>query len=280
MCKTLSAWLLLSSATVALADDAPMVTISAATLNEQGFLVHKVDSPYQAGTTRIKVLLPDRMTPGREYSVLYVLPVEAGEGTRWGDGLTEVQRADLHNKHNLICAAPTFSHLPWYADHPSDPAIRQETYFTKVVVPFIEQTYPARRQAAGRLLLGFSKSGWGAFSLLLRRPEQFGKAAAWDAPLMMARPNKYGMGPIFGDQATFETYRLSALLVGQAKHLRKHKRLALLGYGNFRSHHQQAHALMKEQQILHDYRDGPQRQHHWNSGWLSEAVELLIATEK
>ena len=39
-------------------------------------------------------------------------------------------------KHKAIFVAPTFSHLPWYADHPSDASIRQETYFLKVVVPF------------------------------------------------------------------------------------------------------------------------------------------------
>lgn len=27
--------------------------------------------------------------------------------------------------------------------------------------------------------------------------------------------------------------------------------------------------------IRHEYRDGPQRRHHFNSGWLEEAVCLL-----
>ena len=90
--------------------------------------------------------------------------------------------------------APTFSHLPWYADHPTDPDIRQESYLLEVVIPFIEANYPARADRRGRLLLGFSKSGWGAYSLLLRHPDVFGKAAAWDAPLMMSEPGKYGSG--------------------------------------------------------------------------------------
>ena len=46
---------------------------------------------------------------------------------------------------------PTFSDLPWYADHPTNPLIRQETYFLKVVLPFIEKTYPARSDAGGPL---------------------------------------------------------------------------------------------------------------------------------
>ncbi len=116
--------------------------------------------------------------------------------------MKEVKKLDLHNKIGVIFVVPTFSHLPWYADHPTKPEVRQETYFVKVVVPFIDKTYPVKAEAAGRLLLGFSKSGWGAWSLLLRHPDLFSKAAAWDAPLMMDKPGKYGSGDIFGAPTT------------------------------------------------------------------------------
>jgi hypothetical protein len=63
------------------------------------------------------------------------------------------------------------------------------------------------RTACGLLLLGFSKSGWGAlFSLLLRHPDVFGKAAAWDAPLVMDSPGRHGNGDIFGTPENFEKY--------------------------------------------------------------------------
>ena len=74
--------------------------------------------------------------------------------------------------------------------------------FSKVVVPFVEKSYPVPAKCDSRLLLGFSKSGWGAWSLLLRHPDVFGRAAAWDAPLMMDRFGKYGTSPIFGSQKT------------------------------------------------------------------------------
>jgi enterochelin esterase-like enzyme len=176
-----------------------------------------------------------------------------------------------------VFVAPTFSPLPWYADHPTKPEVRQETYFLKVVVPFIDKTYPVRAEAEGRLLLGFSKSGWGAWSLLLRRPDLFGKAAAWDAPLMMDKPGKYGSGDILGTPDNFEGYRVSKLLEDKADKFQKGKRLILLGYGNFRAEHEQAHALMDKLKVAHEYRDGPARKHDWHSGWVKEAVELLIA---
>lgn len=256
------------------ADDA--VTITAAKPDADGFLVHEVRSPYQAKTTRIRVLLPDKPVKGKKYPVVYVLPVEAGTESRYGDGLKEVQTLDLYNKLGLVFAAPTFSHLPWYADHPTKPEIRQESYFLKVVVPFIDKTYPVRVEADGRLLLGFSKSGWGAWSLLLRHPDQFGKAAAWDAPLMMDKPGKYGSGDIFGTADNFEGYRVSKLLEDKADRFQKGNRLILLGYGNFRAEHEQAHALMDKLKVAHEYRDGPARKHDWHSGWVKEAVERLV----
>ncbi|HET6574085.1 MAG TPA: alpha/beta hydrolase-fold protein [Fimbriiglobus sp.] len=253
------------------------VTISEAKNDDNGFLVHEVRSPFQAKTTQIRVLRPEKLEKGKQYPVVYVLPVEAGTESRYGDGLKEVKKLDLHNTLGAVFVAPTFSHLPWYADHPTDPEVRQDGYFLKVVVPFIDKTYPVQAEANGRLLLGFSKSGWGAWSLLLRHPDRFGKAAAWDAPLMMDKPGKYGSGDIFGTDANFEGYRVGKLLEGKADKLQKGKRLILLGYGNFRAEHQKAHALMDKLKVAHEYRDGPARKHDWHSGWVKEAVELLVA---
>lgn len=262
--------------TPVLASD-PAESVSVAIPDGSGILVHQVQSPYQAGTTEIRVLVPEKPEPKRPYHVLYVLPVEAGSGNAWGNAMLEVQKADLHGRHNLICVYPTFSHLPWYCDHPTDSGLRQETYLLKTVVPFVDRTYPTVADASGRLLVGFSKSGWGAFSLLLRHPKTFGRAAVWDAPLMVAKPNQYGMGPIFGHQQNFEKYRISSLLKESASLLNGETRFALLGFGNFREHHQSAHSLMEGLGISHVYRDGPKREHCWGSGWLGEAISILAA---
>jgi S-formylglutathione hydrolase FrmB len=250
----------------------PNVKISTAKTDTNGFLIHRVQSEYQAGETEIRVLMPDK--PAAKCRVLYVLPVEATNSVFWGEALGEIKKHDLHNQHGLICVYPTFSHLPWYVDHPTNPQIRQETYFLKVVVPFVEKNYPAGHEQDDRWLLGFSKSGWGAWTLLLRHPEVFGKAAAWDSPLMMEK-GLYGMANIAGTQENFENYQVKSLLRKAGANLGQGNRLILLGYGNFREPMQQAHELMDSLKIPHEYRDGPFRKHHWNTGWVSEAVELL-----
>lgn len=255
----------------------PKPNISEARRDENGFLSHAVECEFQAGQTEIKVLLPDQLDKNRRYSVLYVLPVEAGVGKQYGHGLLEVKKLDLHNKHGLICVMPTFSHLPWYADHPTDPRIRAESHFIRVVVPFIEKQYPANAASSGRLLVGFSKSGFGAFSLLLRHPDLFARAAAWDAPLNMDKPNRFGMADIYGTQENFEKYRIPKLLEDRAAMLQKEKRLALVGYASFEDHHRAIHELMERLKISHEYRADKKPKHSWDAGWLAEAVEFLVA---
>jgi len=269
----------------AAADERPdSIRLFPAKADDHGILTHRIESPFQTGPTEIRVLLPKaaramRGKLAKRWPVVYILPVEAGRASRYGDGLTEVQKHDLHNKHGAIFVAPTFSALPWYADHPSNDAVRQESHFLKAVLPLVEKHYPAKRERAGRLLVGFSKSGWGAWSLLLRHPKDFGRAAAWDAPLMMQRVGKYGNRPIFATQDNFDRYRPDRLLRRQAAELRGERRLILTGYGNFREHHQRAHELLEKLRIEHVFRDGPQRRHHFSSGWLPEAVELLFAAK-
>lgn len=89
-------------------------------------VVHELNSKRQSAVTSVRMLLPDRF-PGDDeprLPVVYVLPVEAGEGMRWGNSLAEVQKHDLQNRHHVVCVFPTFADLPWYADHPMNPQLQ------------------------------------------------------------------------------------------------------------------------------------------------------------
>ncbi|NQU11232.1 hypothetical protein HQ590_10605, partial [bacterium] len=196
----------------------------------------------------------------------------------YDDGLTVVRELGLHERHGLIVVAPSFADWPWYADHPTDPRRADESHLLRVVLPFVSAVCPAFGRSADPrpLLLGFSKSGWGAWTLILRHPELFGAAVAWDAPLMVDKPEPWEMPGAFGALENFNRYRVSTLLREQADVFRVGNRLGLFGYGNFREHHQQAHALLEDLKVPHDYTDGPERPHHWASGWVPDAVDALV----
>ena len=94
---------------------------------------------------------------------------------------------------------------------------------------------------------------------------------------MMERSGFYGSGPIFGTNENFRKYEIAGLLRVRARELQSSPRLISMGYDNFRGHLLQFHKLATELKVPHVHRDGPQRKHHWESGWLSEAGELLLA---
>jgi hypothetical protein len=249
--------------------------VAGPTTDANGFVVYSVRSPYQRTTTSVRVLLPSHYSPDAWYRVIYVLPCEAGNGTWYGDGLLTVKSAGLHETRNTIFVAPTFSDLPWYCDNASNSRIWQETYFRDVVVPMIEHLYPVTARPEGRLLMGFSKSGYGAWSMLLRNPGLFGRATAWDSPLAMTRP-RFGFAPILGSAQNFENYRISSLLGSAAPLLRDQPpRLFLSGYSYLRSHLRAIDRLMNRLGIPHVYDPGTFAWHRWGR-WVNRAVDYLL----
>ncbi|MEM7393745.1 MAG: alpha/beta hydrolase-fold protein, partial [Verrucomicrobiota bacterium] len=164
---------------------------------------HRVETEYQRGKQEIQVLLPDAYREDGSYRVLYVLPVEKGFRNRFGRGLLLLKEMDAHNRYDLIIVRMGFEKEPWYGDHAADPSVRQASYLKEFVAPFIEKKYAAQSSPEGRLLFGFSKSGWGAFSLILKYPDFFGYAAAWDAPLLFTK-FQFGMKSVYGTPEQLE----------------------------------------------------------------------------
>ncbi len=240
-----------------------------------------VSSHHQAHDLPLRVLLPDKLEEIVSPKVLYVLPTEPDIGVRTGDGLLTIEQQNLHNKYGLIVVAPSFSDWPWYANHPTNPEIQQETYFVEEIVPFIDGLYP--QASKKRLLLGYSKSGNGSYQLLLRHPDLFLAASIYDSPIMSNAAGQFEMADIYGDQNNFDKYSIPQLLRKQTDLFRdKPPRLALFGYCMFGGpnplhgpHIEEAHALMENLGIPHIYDDSTCREHRWDSGWLEPAVAAL-----
>jgi len=251
----------------------------------KGVWVFVVESQFQKGPNKVEVLLPERWNAGRSYRVLYVLPVQPGPPGPWGDGLQLVRELGAHDAHDLICVSPSFDSWPYYGSHATDPGIRHEDYIVKVVVPLIENRYRTPADPAGRLLLGFSKSGWGAMLLTLRNPDFFGYACSWDAPLMMSERNfgLYETASHFGTREWMSTYVPKVWASRSAEHFRDRKRLVVLGRNFFGTrwfhdlpHTSGFHRVLRRHGILHHYDNGIKVPHTWNHGWLAPAVDALM----
>lgn len=239
-------------------------------------ITHQLESPRQSAPTDVRVVLPKDLKPDEKLRVVYLLPVEGGRGNRFGDAIETALAMDAANKFHIAIVAPSFAALPWYADHPTDARLAQESYFLQDILPLVEAKHPVIAERRGRLLCGFSKSGWGAWSLLLRNSDVFERAASWDAPLLMDAPGKYGSGPIFGTPENFANYQITKLLEQRAGSVsdRSSARLILLGYGGFMDH-RPIHEQLDKLHVPHIYRDGPKTPHVWSPEWLEPALDAL-----
>lgn len=228
-----------------------------------GFLSHAVPEKDQDAMTQIMVLLPDKLEKSRRYPVLYVLQGSSDSGEFFGHPLREIKKHDLHNKLGLICVMPLRARENWYtvAVKPTPADLRGEKYLMDVVLPFVEEQYPAEPEANSRLLLGFSLSGVVAFSMVFRHPDVFGRAAAFDAPL-----DAPGFLQYLADDA-------------RVKAVTKETRLILIGYDVYRDYNKQVHEKLERLQVPHVYEDGPLRKHRWDSGWVEQAVRLLVSSK-
>ena len=159
----------------------------------------------------VKVLVPDTYDSGRAtpYKVCVVAPIEPTPGAGKADELQVIKTAGYHNTYDTIFVSysSTTNAYPWGGikndgkyDHgriiASLPAV-------------IAEHYNATTDRKETYLLGYSKGGWAAYSAILRNPDVFGYAAAWDAPWSdtYATLVAYGADISFGNEATFLLYQ-------------------------------------------------------------------------
>ena len=258
------------------------ITIQGPEKNDNGFSTFTLNSPYQGRPTEIEVLTPDVMEVGQRYPVLYLLPVNDGIMNIWGSGTVEARRNDIANKYHVICVSPEYDYTPWYGDNPTDPKLAQESYLLKAVIPMLEERFPVIPGKEGRILLGFSKSGFGALTIALRHLDFIGKAAAWDAPVTMKEyfPGEEEMVRVFETQENFAPYCIPALVEKHVEALRNGPpRLVLVSNANPKDSSTKLHALLESKGIPHRYAVDIHRKHAWTSGWLPVVANLLFAPE-
>ena len=236
---------------------------------------HVIESEYQNGKQEIRVLLPDDYRKDGSYRVLYVLPVGKGFRKRFGYGLGVLKQMNAHNQHNLIIVQMGFEKEPWFGDHATNPKVRQASHVKDFVVPFIEKKYSTLGTPEGRLLFGFSKSGWGAFSLILKYPEFFGYAAAWDAPITFTTFH-YGMKPVYGTPEQLALYRPDLLTPKQKKFFEKKTRLVLTGKKIWGKETEQTHALLNKSGLKHHYDNSLEFPHRWDKAWMEPTLSALL----
>ena len=228
------------------------------------------------GPQTLRVLSPTNPAAGIAHNFLIVLPVEAGLGTTYGDGLATLQAMDAQDKYNLTIIEPTFAIDPWYANNVDYPNLQYETFMTQELVPWIKQNL-ATSENEQTWLIGFSKSGLGAQDLILKHPDLFTLAASWDFPADMSAYDQYGSANGYGTDANFQqNYRLTQSFVDAHKGpFTSSNRIWIGSYWQFQGDVSDYDALLTSEGVQHTTEQPQAMAHRWDSGWVPIAMAAL-----
>ena len=256
-----------------------------------GVTTYSVLSAYNGSSAQdMRVLPPESPGPDYPHGFLWMLPVEPGQRTTYGNPIAIAQSAGFHDDYNLTCIEPGYAISPWYADNPDDPTVSQETFLLALVT-----WTSANLQVTGteqHYLIGFSKSGLGAQGLQFRHPGVFAATASWDAPFGMTgydgtdpdysgSPVGGGSADVYGTSANFTSnYQLSEANLTAWKHAANFgsvNRLWIGGYYTFPSDVTAYKSTLASVGIQHaGTRNTLDTSHTWHGDWMAAALAATI----
>ena len=232
------------------------------------------------GPQVLRVLQPTNPAPGVPHNFLFVLPVEAGLGNTYGDGLQTLRGLDAQDQYNLTIIEPSFGIDPWYADNPVNAAVQYDTFMAQELAPWAQKNL-ATTGSEQNWLIGFSKSGIGGQDLILRHPGVFTLAASWDFPADMSSYDQFGAdsAAAYGTDANFQAnYRLTTAFVDAHKAPFVGANRIWIGNadGLYQGDMTDYDALLTSEGIAHSTEPpSAAMAHRWDSGWVPIALAAL-----
>lgn len=230
------------------------------------------------GPTTLRVLAPTSPAAGKPRRFLWMLPVEAGTASSFGDPVDTARLAGIPNAYNAVVIAPTYAIESWGADSPSSTWNRHET-FTGWLRTWAKGTLTTQGGGEPHWLIGFSKSGMAAQGYALKHPSLWARVATWDFPADMTAYDQYysSSATAYGTDANFQTgYRLTSAFVAARKSpYTAATRMWIGGYQAFQQDMTDYHALLAGLGVLHVSDTPTLRAHRWDSGWVPVAVSAL-----
>ena len=137
----------------------------------------KIASPAMKKDIDVVVVLPPAYAAKADvrFPVLYTLH---GRGAPFGvfKDMTTVHKALA--KQPMIVVGFNADRASWYLDATAKPDSQFTTFVFNTLIPTIDRHYRTMARAKGRAVTGFSMGGFGAFHLMLARPDAFASASS------------------------------------------------------------------------------------------------------
>lgn len=159
--------------------------------------------------------------------------------------------ADIHTIH--------YPNLVWYNKCVRDEAITQIRALN--VSPVI--------------LVGFSKSGLGAWNIARTIPDMISGTIIFDSPVSRQTLPPWGTAPFYEDDASWqEDLPINSIKNFQAVMPETHQLILIAGPG-FKDEMGQFSDELSKHGCKHSFLSRPKLKHHWNSGWIETGIKEL-----
>ena len=130
------------------------------------------------------------------------------------------------------------------------------------------------------VLIGFSKSGLGAWNIARAIPDRIAATLIFDAPAARAELPPWGTAPFYADDAAWqEDLPLLHVTDFAAALPRTHKLILISGEGFHDEMALLARALSATELDV-TFLPRPHLRHHWQSGWLEDGLAALLRGDR
>ncbi len=233
-----------------------------------------IDAESDVTTTRytIDVIKPDTWDAGNTYKRVFALPAIA-KGTE--NVAADFIAGDYANLYDVVIIIPYVKQAtPWFGTK-NDGTSLQETLLTDVLMQFTEEELACSSERNDTFVIGYSKTGNAAYSLILRNPTVFGYACAWDGTFSISWDTN-GLGDNYGTEAHWETFNPLDILSANVDSVNDAERLVLLGYESYQSGQIAMQSALNGESVDFHFYAADTDDHSWGGGWLENGMSELM----
>ena len=250
------------------------LTGSAGGINTYEYTHPFIDTGADVNTTRyaIDVIKPSTWDAGNTYKRVFALPAQA-KGSE--DVAADFIAGDYADRYDVVVIIPYVKNTgPWWGTR-NDGTGLQENMLVEVVTQFSENELACSGLRDDTFVIGYSKSGNGAYSLILRNPAVFGYVCSWDGAFSNTWDNS-GLDTNFGTEAHWETFDPLQILAANVASVNDSERLVLLGYESWQSSQTAMQSALDSNSVDYKYYAEDTGDHSWGGGWLENGMSELM----
>jgi len=206
------------------------------------------------------VVFPDSYNDTeRSFPALYLLHGAGSDYASWVNYFPQVM--EFADQFNMIMVCPDGELTSWYFDSPIDSSMKYETFISKELVSFIDNTFNTINSREGRAIAGLSMGGHGAFYLAIRHQDIFGACGSMSGGVdFRPFPKNWDIAKRLGEKALYpENWEKNTVL--SQLYLISDDRLAIIfdcGVDDFFiAGNRKLHEKLLYLNIKHDYIERP-----------------------